>query len=303
MVANKEGVRLFVYALCEPDGKTIRYIGLSGNLWKRLLNHYRCPGQDRVRQWIHGLRERGLLPAMIVLREVFGLEEGANAEASAIAEHRQLLGDQLLNEQHTGKPQPKNRKGYFEFGGKSQSLAQWARELGISRQALNLRLQRHPVNVALSRGKDQSNRLGPTVPPPTADPGTQSLLIHVDERLCVNVGLTRAERLQRRIAMAQACHRGALVADVAATYGVTTATVLKANHEFARLVRGGHLLSSAEKPEPIEVVVVTQRERRTPRTIKRASIKTPKDPAVIAERRAKWEAKIERNRQQRRALA
>lgn len=225
---KKEGVRLFVYALCEPDGKTIRYIGLSGNLWNRLHNHYSRACFPKIREWINGLRARGLVPALIVLREVVGIEAGLAAEAEEIAKHEQLSGG-LLNEKHTGKPQPKKRRGLIEFGGKRLTLAQWATELGISRQALNLRLQDHPITVALSRGKDQARPLGPTTPPPKHDPGTETVVMPLWN---IRTGLSHPERRERRKQMAIDLLRGMRRDEVSRKYGVTAPTVEAARNEF-----------------------------------------------------------------------
>lgn len=227
---KQDTVRLFVYALCEPDGKTIRYIGLTGNIWKRLLNHYRHSCMPKVREWINALRSRGLVPSIVVLREVVGVENGTAAEAEEIAKWRNSIGDQLLNERETGCGVTRTRRGQVKFDGKSKTLSQWAAHLGISRQALNLRLQRHPMDVALSRGREQSKRLGATTPPPKFDQGGMTMA--VDERFARRTGLNHDERRERRRLIAEVVFQGGLVADVAKTFGVTTATVYMAMREF-----------------------------------------------------------------------
>jgi transposase-like protein len=228
--ANWNGVRLFVYALCEPDGKTVRYIGLSANLWRRLHNHYRHSCVPRVREWIHGLRRRGVIPAMLVVREVYGIEAGAAAEMEEIAKHRELLGDELLNDRGTDRKRTYAR-GRLTYGNRSLTVAQWARELGITRQALSIRLQSHSPEVALSRGKlpaiplEEGKRLTPDY-----DPGRETIIAGLE--VMAKTGLSHPERRERRRMMAEYLFKGVIREEVATTFGVTTATVDLARKEF-----------------------------------------------------------------------
>jgi hypothetical protein len=95
-MVHASSLRLFVYALCEPDGSVIRYVGITNNLWKRFSCHFNRSSNRGVRRWIRELRSRGLVPSMIVLREVFGTAAGLAAEAEEIAS-RSKTG-QLLND-------------------------------------------------------------------------------------------------------------------------------------------------------------------------------------------------------------
>jgi hypothetical protein len=243
----KEGLRLFVYALCEPDGRTIRYIGLSANLWKRLHGHYGHSTLPKIRQWMFSLRERGLVPSMVVLQEVVGLKNGLAAEREQIRIHKDRIGEQLLNELETGLPQRRRPFGErLTLDGKSLTRAQWAKELGISRQALNLRLQSHPVSVALSRGKDagrplEDRRLAPVWPTSTED--VESDCGQFDPRpFCVlecervKTGLNHAQRRVRRKKMAAMAEAGASTGWIANFFRCTTATVEQAIHEFSPVV-------------------------------------------------------------------
>lgn len=60
----------FIYALCEPNTRTIRYIGKADDPEKRLLSHLYNAGRkkSRVGNWILSLV--GLSPALLVLKEV-----------------------------------------------------------------------------------------------------------------------------------------------------------------------------------------------------------------------------------------
>lgn len=195
----------FIYALCEPDGKTIRYIGATTNLWKRLGSHYNRASHGGVRKWMSELRSRGLVPCLIVLQEVIGSSAALRAEQDEIQKHYAILGDKLLNYHHTGN-QVEKAEGPIDFGGKSQSLTEWAADLGITRQALHMRLRKYPPEIALTHGKGQ-----------------------IEEP-----GLAHEERRKRRQEMAIAIVGGQSRLDVARRFGVTTATVAAAIKQFTK---------------------------------------------------------------------
>lgn len=63
---------VFIYALCEPGTRTVRYIGKADNPKKRLREHL-CKVNDRANHrecWLFSLLSKGLKPEMIILREV-----------------------------------------------------------------------------------------------------------------------------------------------------------------------------------------------------------------------------------------
>lgn len=172
---------------------------------------------------------------MIVLMEVRGMENGRDAESKTIREYKSKLGAALLNETYLGLDVPRDRLGRVEFDGKKKTLAQWARELGISRQAIHFRLQRHPLRIALSRTKDTARPLSKKRSRDKhSSDDVQCVVIEVDPRHCVKRGLTHSERRERRKSIVDAILRGALVRDVANAYGVTTQTVLQAIKEHER---------------------------------------------------------------------
>lgn len=234
MKASEEGIRLFVYALCEPDSGEVRYIGLSGNLWKRLLAHYRHSGIRPVKEWIESLRARNLIPSLKVLAEVRGIEVGLEAEEKEIKRHFHQPNSRLLNERGTEQSSRKNKptRRRIEFHGRSLTLAQWASELGISRQALNIRLLNHPAEIALSRPRTTADGLnGRHIK--KMDFGSET----IDVDCPMPVGLTYAERRKRRCEMARLAAGGTLVHEIANRFGVTTATVNLAIREFTPILK------------------------------------------------------------------
>lgn len=235
---NKEeqsGLRLFVYALCEPDGTSIRYIGLSANLWKRLCSHFSNPQSTKVREWINSLRERGLVPSLVVLQECVGVDAGIDAEREQIRKHFAILGDKLLNDAETGKKIRKNRC-QITLNGRSQTRAQWARELGITRQALDLRLRAHPVEVALSHGKHETRIRREISPVASFDPGREVVYVEVPD-ISEGRPISHPERRARRKEMARAKQAGCSLEVIAAEFGVGVATVKNAITEFSYSTR------------------------------------------------------------------
>jgi hypothetical protein len=79
-------VPVFIYALCEPDGGHVRYVGKSSYPRGRLASH-RTGGNSRLRMWILKLEKLGVEPDLRVLRKVDAGENAAEAERAAIAEH------------------------------------------------------------------------------------------------------------------------------------------------------------------------------------------------------------------------
>lgn len=65
----------FIYALCEPGTRTVRYIGKTKNLKKRFREHT-CRSNDRTNHrkcWLYSILSEGLNPEMIVLKEASDL--------------------------------------------------------------------------------------------------------------------------------------------------------------------------------------------------------------------------------------
>lgn len=62
----------FIYALCEPGSKIVRYIGKADNLSRRLRQHLNDSPKRKTHlgYWIRGLLSVGQAPVMLNLREV-----------------------------------------------------------------------------------------------------------------------------------------------------------------------------------------------------------------------------------------
>lgn len=62
----------FIYALCEPGTRTVRYIGKANNPKRRLRQHlrYTIQNETHIGRWLRSLVSVGLSPALVVLAEV-----------------------------------------------------------------------------------------------------------------------------------------------------------------------------------------------------------------------------------------
>lgn len=87
----------FIYALCEPGTRTIRYVGKSNRPERRLKGH--CCGsvkhKSHLGDWLRKLKSQGKKPALVVLQEVSS-SEWKTAEERYIRAAR-MLGMDLVN--------------------------------------------------------------------------------------------------------------------------------------------------------------------------------------------------------------
>lgn len=101
---------VFIYALCEPGTRTVRYIGKTNKLRRRYQEHLRLSitVKTHLGRWLASL---SVAPEMIVLSEV-SCEESADEEIRFIAAAR-MLGMNLVNSSDGGdgctNPSPETR--------------------------------------------------------------------------------------------------------------------------------------------------------------------------------------------------
>lgn len=86
----------FIYALCEPGTRTVRYIGKSANPNKRFKQHVResVHAKTHLGHWLSRLVSAGAVPAMVVIRQVMG--SGSLEEKRCIRLARRI-GMKLVN--------------------------------------------------------------------------------------------------------------------------------------------------------------------------------------------------------------
>lgn len=65
-------ITTFIYALCEPGTRTVRYIGKANTPEKRLKAHIisSVHQKNHLGNWLRSLQSKNLVPEMIILREI-----------------------------------------------------------------------------------------------------------------------------------------------------------------------------------------------------------------------------------------
>lgn len=88
----------FIYALCEPGTRTVKYIGKSKHPKQRFTEHLResATFDSYLGHWLLSLSRRGEVPNMVILSEV-PMELGDAEEIRYIAAARNSLGMRLVN--------------------------------------------------------------------------------------------------------------------------------------------------------------------------------------------------------------
>lgn len=88
--------KVFIYALCHPETKEIRYVGKTKRDLRVRLNAHLCEkGDTRKVRWVAVLKETGLIPEVLIL-EVADEEQWETRECYWIAFYREL-GCDLTN--------------------------------------------------------------------------------------------------------------------------------------------------------------------------------------------------------------
>lgn len=113
---------VFIYTLCEPDTREVRYVGRTLWIDSRYDNHTTRSANRGVREWAHQLRRAGKRPLMVVVRRVEGWREGSDAEREEIARQREACGDRLFNYKamDCGRKQPKAQRSTKPTGGRRE---------------------------------------------------------------------------------------------------------------------------------------------------------------------------------------
>lgn len=107
----------FIYALCEPGTRKVRYIGKTGRPKIRLREHMKDSKKfdSHLGHWLKLLASQGSVPGMLILREVEG--DGSDSEIRYIRICRGL-GIRLVNSTTGGDgcpdPSPETRKKMVE---------------------------------------------------------------------------------------------------------------------------------------------------------------------------------------------
>lgn len=104
----------FIYALCEPGTRTVRYIGKANRPEERFRKHLQgsIKNKSHLGAWLRKLKNAEKEPTLVILKEV-PIEEWANEETRYI-QSAKILGFKLVNSTAGGEginnPSPETRK-------------------------------------------------------------------------------------------------------------------------------------------------------------------------------------------------
>jgi hypothetical protein len=87
-----------VYALTEPDGQTVRYIGqTAAPLHQQLHDHLQVRGHSDRATWIRTVLDRGELPHILLIEQVDGTKRDARRRADHWIRKLRAEGHSLVN--------------------------------------------------------------------------------------------------------------------------------------------------------------------------------------------------------------
>lgn len=94
-------VKVFIYALCEPDTGSVRYVGKAEDTRRRLRNHLNDKATTRKAHWVRSLQQVGQEPKLVILEEAT-TSNWQEAERYWI-QHYRALGCDLTNHTDGGE--------------------------------------------------------------------------------------------------------------------------------------------------------------------------------------------------------
>lgn len=104
-----------VYALIDPRDNTVRYVGITDDVYGRFLQHIRGMDENYAKSvWIQELRALNKMVIMETLEECGGYEEACERELYWIR-HFEMLKEPLMNISKTSLPR-KARKTNLRMG-------------------------------------------------------------------------------------------------------------------------------------------------------------------------------------------
>lgn len=104
-----------VYVLIDPRNNTVRYVGVTDNVYARFLQHINCSGNNYVKNaWIHELRAANVMLIMETLEQIESREYAYEREQYWI-QHFEMLQEPIANISKTSSPR-KSKKMSLRTG-------------------------------------------------------------------------------------------------------------------------------------------------------------------------------------------
>src|SRR5258708_2689014 len=99
-----------IYALIDPRDNTVRYVGVTNDVYKRFLSHINGAGSNNFAKnaWIHELRAANKMVILETLEEVKDRDLALEREGYWI-QHFQMLQEPIMNVSKTFSPRKSKR--------------------------------------------------------------------------------------------------------------------------------------------------------------------------------------------------
>lgn len=168
---------VFIYALCEPGTRTVRYIGKTFNPGRRLGTHVRDSSRKKshLGNWLRGLLSCGAKPDMIILCEV-SEDKWREEEVRQIRDAR-TLGARLVNANDGG------------FGENPSAETRKKMSLAATGKRLPPRSREHCAKISAARTGNKHPLFGKSPSPTTRGLISERLRdYHARRRLLTNGG-------------------------------------------------------------------------------------------------------------------
>jgi len=152
-----------LYTLTDPRTNQVRYVGQTSNpkLRKTVYERRWCSHNAGLVALIADLAHDGLVPEFDVIAELSCVNGVVGSNLVTLCENKMIRHYRNYNRYNGYQPlfnvapvdRAVSRTPRITFAGKTQCVAAWARDLGITRERLRQRLEKYTVEVALTTPK------------------------------------------------------------------------------------------------------------------------------------------------------
>lgn len=135
----------FIYALCEPNSRTVRYIGKANCVTRRFKKHLNTSinNENHLGAWLRMLKSRREMPNLVILREV-PFETWKEEEIRYISAAK-ILGMDLTNAVAGGggclRPSPESRRKMSESHIGKKLSAEHKAKIGLAGRGRSVSLE------------------------------------------------------------------------------------------------------------------------------------------------------------------
>lgn len=111
-----------IYALIDPRDKSVRYVGITRDVYQRFMDHIQCSGSNYAKNaWITELRAVNKMIIMQTLEDV-GTREQALERENYWIKHYEMLKEPIMNISGTESPKKARRQFRVATSAKAQLI-------------------------------------------------------------------------------------------------------------------------------------------------------------------------------------